>query len=336
MSRSVHILRRQSGVAIITVILILSILIAAALELNRASRADIYDAANLGDTVKLSYIAKSGFYGAAALVVNSQTNYETLRDDWANAELLSLQSRTFFPNGYFIVRIEDEKGKIPLNKLVSDGSAEGDIKAPLIRAMLMRLLQLPEFDLDELEATEIVDALTDWMDENDEVTGHGAESFYYLSQRPPYSAKNAPPDCIEELLMVKGMAPEIFAGTAEKPGLNQMVTLYGTGAININTAPKLVLQALPATSGGAPVEITAEMAGQMDAYRRDAQNNLSSTDWYKKISGMEAMTIDARLIDMVKSNAFKIVATGISDRMTLRITSTIQRSPFLILDWRQE
>jgi hypothetical protein len=50
---------------LITVILIIVILIAVVIELNRSSRADIYDAANLSDGIKLSYIAKSGFYGAA-------------------------------------------------------------------------------------------------------------------------------------------------------------------------------------------------------------------------------------------------------------------------------
>ncbi|MDI6742412.1 MAG: hypothetical protein QMD11_06680, partial [Smithella sp.] len=58
---------RQRGVALITVLLIVVILVAVVIELNRSSRADIYDAANLSDGIKLSYISKSGFYGAATL-----------------------------------------------------------------------------------------------------------------------------------------------------------------------------------------------------------------------------------------------------------------------------
>ena len=76
----------HSGIALITVILILSILVAAALELNRSSRSDIYNAANIGDGLKLVYMAKSGFYAAAALLADSKSEYETLRDDWAQAE----------------------------------------------------------------------------------------------------------------------------------------------------------------------------------------------------------------------------------------------------------
>ena len=66
----------NKGIALITVILIVGILVAVVIELNRSSRADIYDAANLSDGIKLTYIAKSGFYGAAALLKNSQTTYD--------------------------------------------------------------------------------------------------------------------------------------------------------------------------------------------------------------------------------------------------------------------
>lgn len=49
------------GVALITVILIVGVLVAFAIELNRSARADIYDAASVSDGIKLAYIAKSGF-----------------------------------------------------------------------------------------------------------------------------------------------------------------------------------------------------------------------------------------------------------------------------------
>ena len=324
MKQAKNIWQSQSGIALITVILIISILVAAALELNRSSRADVYDATNISDGIKLAYIAKSGFYGAAAVLVNSQNEYETLRDDWARAELLSAQSKSFFPNGHFMVRIEDEKGKIPLNKLVTAGAVNENIKT-----VLLRLLSLPEFDLEENQAAEIVDALIDWVDENDDVTGRGAESSYYLSKALPYAAKNAPLDCIEELLMVKGITSERFAGTKEKPGLAQYVTVYGTGAMNINTAPKMVLRAL------AP-EITVELADKMDVYRKAPGNNLSSVDWYKKVSGMAGITIKPELIEMVKSNYFKIYSTGVADKMEQQISGVIQRSPFAIVNWRQD
>lgn len=319
-----NILQNQSGVALITVILIISILVAAALELNRSSRADIYNTANITDGLKLSYIAKSGFYGAAALLINSNNSYETLNDDWAHAETLSAQSKSLFTHGYFIVRIEDEKGKIPLNKLATGGMVNANIKEVLIR-----LLTLPEFDLGERKAAEIADAIIDWVDDNEEITGLGAESSYYGSLATPYTAKNAPLDCIEELLMIRGITNELFAGTKEKPALRQFVTIYGTGAISINTAPKMVLRALSA-------DITAELADQIDEYRRNKSNNLSSVNWYKQVPGIGNLTIKSELIEVAKSNYFRIDATGVADQMTQSVSAIMQRSPFQVKSWRQD
>jgi general secretion pathway protein K len=324
MKRIPEILRGHSGVALITVILIISILVAASLELNRSSRSDIYDAANTSDGIKLIYIAKSGFYGAATLLVNSKNEYETLRDDWANAQLISSRSKTLFPNGSFLVRIEDEKGKIPLNKLVSGSAVNANIKDTLLR-----LLEQPEFDLQTGKASEIVDAIIDWIDDNEEIAGLGAESSYYASLTVPYKAKNAQLDCIEELLMVKGVTAELFGGTKEKPGLAQYVTIYGTEAININTAPKMVLRALSA-------DITSQLADEMDEYRRAKGNDLSTVAWYQKVSGMENITINPGLIEMAKSNYFRIYSTGIADKMAQSVSGVIQLSPFQIMSWRQD
>ena len=207
-------------------------------------------------------------------MTNSKNNYDTLRDDWAKADLLSEQSTSLFTDGYFIATIEDEAGKIPLNKLVN-----GTEYNPAIKEILIRLLGQPEFGLDERKADEIVDAIKDWIDGDEEVTGYGAESSYYASLDSPYEAKNAPLDCIEELLMVKGITKEIFYGTKEKPGLAGYVTADSDGAININTAPKMVLRALSAA-------ISAELADRMDEYRREEGNDLSNSQWYKQVPGM--------------------------------------------------
>ncbi|MFO7568449.1 MAG: type II secretion system minor pseudopilin GspK [Smithellaceae bacterium] len=312
----------NKGAAIITVILIISILVAAGLELNRASRLDVHDAANLSDGIRLAYVAKSGFYGAAALVLNARGDYDSLREAWANAEVLSAQSTQLFTHAYFIVRVEDEKGKIPLNKLV-----EGSAVNAHVRGLLVRLLSLPEFGLDEKQAGETVDAIIDWIDANDEVTGAGAEGAWYEAQAFPYTAKNAPLDCIEELLMIRGITGELYAGTRDKPGLAQYVTIYGTGAININTAPKMVLRALSD-------KITADIADKMDEYRKADGNDLSSVLWYKRVSGLENETIEPNLIENLKSDYFRIVATGVADNMEQTITGVIKRSPFQIVYWR--
>jgi general secretion pathway protein K len=314
------------GIALITVLLIISILVAIAIELNRSSRATIYDAANLSDGIKLTYIAKSGFYGAATVLANSDNNYDSLRDNWAKADILSAQSSTLFTDGYFIATVEDEAGKIPLNKLVNGNEYNLDIKE-----ILIRLLSQPEFGLDERKANEIADSIKDWIDADNVTTGYGAETSYYSSLDPPYEAKNAPLDCIEELLMVKGVAEEIFTGTKEKPALAGYVTADSDGTININTAPKMVLRSLSAG-------ISAELADRMDEYRRKEGNDLSSPQWYKQVPGMAGVTIKPELIT-VKSSYFKIISTGKMKNMEQSLSGVVKRSgqkSFQIIKWRQD
>lgn len=311
------------GIALITVILIISILVAVAIELNRSARATIYDAANLSDGVKLTYIAKSGFYGAAALLTNSDNPYDTLRDNWAKPEALSAQSRTLFTDGFFIAIVEDETGKIPLNKLVN-----GNEYNPVIKEMLIRLLGQKEFGLDEKKVYEIVNSLKDWIDADSSATGSGAESSYYSSLYPSYEAKNAKLDCIEELLMVKGMTQEIFNGTKMKPGLARFVTADSDdGKININTAPKMVLRAL---ADG----ISAEAVDKIDEYRRKEGNDLSGTQWFIDMAGVDISHVPIT----VKSSYFKITSAGKMKNMEQSLNGVVKRSgkSVQIIKWRQD
>lgn len=108
-----------------------------------------------------------------------------------------------------------------------------------------------------------VDSLLDWMDEDETPRPEGAESSYYLSLPQPYRAKNRPLEVLEELLAVRGfhtrdyLGPEdggawrfAFAdeqrhGEKPVPGWADLLTVLGDGRINLNTAPRQVLEALP-------------------------------------------------------------------------------------------
>ncbi len=65
---------------------------------------------------------------------------------------------------------------------------------------------------DEQNPLELVHALLDWRDEDDEAREFGAESEYYQSLKVPHRVKNAPFDTVEELLMVKGFNGKILYG----------------------------------------------------------------------------------------------------------------------------
>ena len=322
------ILYNERGIALILVILMISIIVAVTLQLNRSSRSDVYEAVNLSDGIKLHYIAKSGFNGGQALLLDDTNSFDALNEDWTTKiDLISAKWESMFTNTSLKINIEDESGKIQINKLIT-----GNNYNPDIRDLLIRLLSLPEFKLEQNRINEIVDSIKDWMDADDEVTGSGAESSYYMSMEKPYQAKNGPLDCIDELLMIRGITRELYYGTRETPGLVNYLSIYGDGIININTAPKPVLKALS-------TEITDDAAARMDEYRKTEGADLSDPMWYKKITGAANISIDSRLIT-TKSDYFKITSRGKLGNMTGQVSGVIKRDKdkktITLLSWKVE
>jgi hypothetical protein len=60
---------------------------------------------NLNDGIKLACIAKSGFHGGQALLVEDTNDVDLLSEDWANPELISAGSGALFNGGYFRLNI---------------------------------------------------------------------------------------------------------------------------------------------------------------------------------------------------------------------------------------
>jgi len=57
-----------------------------------------------------------------------------------------------------------------------------------------------------------VDAILDWLDSDDESREFGAEAEYYNSLPTPYSPANGPLQTVEELLLVRGVTPNLLFG----------------------------------------------------------------------------------------------------------------------------
>ena len=99
----------------------------------------------------------------------------------------------------------DESGKLNLNVLpLLDNYPPGGVA----RTLLMSLPSMQELD----NGVEIADAILDWLDEDDEPREYGAESDYYASLAKPYLCKNGPMDSLDELLLVRGVTPQLLFG----------------------------------------------------------------------------------------------------------------------------
>ncbi|MEZ6118955.1 MAG: type II secretion system protein GspK [Pirellulaceae bacterium] len=86
----------------------------------------------------------------------------------------------------------------------SDDSTDEEEEEPIDTSGRAMLMKLPGMTVD------IADAILDYVDEDDEPREYGAESSYYSSLS--YAAKNGPLETVEELLMVRGVTPDLLFG----------------------------------------------------------------------------------------------------------------------------
>ncbi|MBL8851482.1 MAG: general secretion pathway protein GspK [Planctomycetaceae bacterium] len=114
---------------------------------------------------------------------------------------------------------------------------ENDSTGTRVRAGLidesakLNLNAISSFELDEDQeqllmmnipgmTEEIADAILDWIDEDDDQRISGAENDDYESLSPPYTARNAAIESLDELLLVQGMTPLLLYGEdANRNGL---------------------------------------------------------------------------------------------------------------------
>jgi general secretion pathway protein K len=144
--------------------------------------------------------------------------------------------RFTFPTGEAVVEIVPETAKLNLN------SARPQDLLRLLAALGVQ----PDL------ARQITAAIVDWR------SAPGGEQFtdfdrYYLSLVPSFRPPHASFQEVEELLVVRGMTPELFHGRLDRdaqgrltplPGLKDCVSIYGGSSVDANTAPAAVLAAV--------------------------------------------------------------------------------------------
>lgn len=90
---------------------------------------------------------------------------------------------------------------------------------------------------DSAEITAVANSIADWIDTDSNFGIGGAENDYYQGLDTPYLCKNGPMESIEELLLVKGVTPELYHGTDERPGLGDLLAVGGSqDKLDINSA----------------------------------------------------------------------------------------------------
>jgi general secretion pathway protein K len=335
------IIGNNRGIALLLVISVTTILVAAALEYNRRARFAVLSAAAARDRLTLSQMAASGVHAAMALLAKdrAESNSDSLQEDWANPEKINeLLNEIPFDDGTLAVTISDEMGRIQVNALVTfpDSRNFNESQRQLLERYFYTLMDASEETPEDSQPPAIINSLKDWLDSGDDdaITGlSGAESTYYQDLSPAYPCRNGPIADINDLLLVKGITPELFYGSTETPGVADALTVYGmtpgagtsftfSGKININTAP------LPVLASMLPSENT-DLALAFFEWRQEAAADKDAADlsqpaWYKNIPGFSAMNLDTNLITTA-SDIFRIISAAKINDSALAATAVVQR-----------
>ncbi|MGC9970921.1 MAG: hypothetical protein ABSE56_10050 [Bryobacteraceae bacterium] len=228
--------RGRAGSALLAVLWLSAALAAIAFSLATTVRGETERAATTVDALRAHYLATGAIqrallymeWGPSYLQPDGQSRFYT-----PGVPYLSLE----FPTGQAVVRITPESAKMNVNSAPPEE----------LYRLLVTLGAEPE------RAREIVMAILDWRFS---APGGMPTAFdqYYFSLAPSFRARHASLEEIEELLLVKGMTPDLFYGSYERDGegrlapragLRDCLTVYGAGsAYDVNTVEPAVLSAI--------------------------------------------------------------------------------------------
>jgi len=235
----------KGGVALILVVWVLVILIVIVGEFSYSMRTELNIMRNFKEEEEAYQLALSGIELAKIeIIAANNSSYVYLNEDgimaFGNKDENPLREGKI-EKGSFTYTITDEDRKLNINNATIE--------------QLIYIIQSTGVEI--TDAYTIVDSIVDWRDTNDLYMLNGAEEDYYQSLEKPYSCKDGPFDVVDELMLVKGVTREIFYGSSRRvgsttgdeeeikyKGVQQYFTSWGSNAVNINTAPETVLEAV--------------------------------------------------------------------------------------------
>jgi general secretion pathway protein K len=322
----------RNGVAIVIVLWVIMVLSLLISGFAFTMHVETQIAAYARKELKAQMLARSGIEVAKMQLLlhqQSATNaaYDAINQDWATNEDLYVDHE--LGEGTFNVKVTDEESKMPVNTATE--------------LQLQRLMTL--LNVDPSDGDIIVDSILDWREPGDLHRLNGAKSDYYLSLLPPYQAKNAPLDRVDELLLIRGVTPELFHGTPAtdkdpaRPGLADIFTAMSSGQINVNTAAPIVLQAM---LGLNDVQVQAVLA------RRDGPDGIPGTDddmpfqsvqeFIGTVGNLDTTAMpDVTALAAVNSSFFTIKSTGEVGGVKHTILATVRRDAgkIEIVTWQE-
>ncbi|MBN3038730.1 MAG: general secretion pathway protein GspK [Candidatus Omnitrophica bacterium] len=335
----------QKASTLILALWILSFLAVFAVGLAHNVSSQLRLASYFQDRLKTRALAYAGVQRAIIQLIlakDETPNYDSFADEWLSSE--ETYKEIPLGDGYFSIGYSVGKGGE--EQLGEDmyGLMDESNKININRASVNVLKALLENagKANPEEAADIANAIVDWRDKDVFVSPGGAEDSQYAMGEFPYPCKDDDFQVIEELLLVKGMTPEIFNR------LKDVITVYGSGRININTVSARSLMALGISESLAQ-RIVDHRRGADNIEGTEDDNIFESVGDIGKVGSLFTQEAEdvSRLTSLnaltVKSDVFRICSTGILKKGSYeargRIICVVERKknePPSILYWHEE
>ena len=305
--KAIRSLLGNRGSALMLTLMVITTLTGLTLAFHEESGVELDLAAYSRDEYKGYEAARTASQIALALLDEDEDKeMDSLQEPWSQLPQVPLPP-SFLEDTTVFGKIVDESGKFNVNNLITKDGKIDEGKA----AHLSRLLSALGLD------DSIIPALMDWIDKDDEERIDGAEDFYYQNLAPPYRSANRSFVTPGQILMVKGLAEIAQFGGEDKKNLLDYLTIYSEGKININTAPKEVLESLHQ-------ELDESIAESIIAFREET-DFMSPGDMKQVPEVGDALYNAIKDMITVKSNAFTIEASGSCQESTSLIKAVALR-----------
>lgn len=328
---------REKAQVIVISLWILLILVMLAISISHRVSLSLRLARYQKDSLKAIAMAKAGLNLAIMELEKDlkkdmeepNANYDAMNESWVNNEevfkeiTLTTNQNEFATVKYTVLEddeektifgVQDEERKININTA----------KQELLVGLLKRFdVQDPELLAANIRA---------WRGDTDGITEVNTD-YKDLG----YACKADKFTHINELTLVKGVTLEIY------DSLRELITVYGEGKININTASPLVLTLLAESTITDPnaAQSIGSLVTQIVSFREGPDGPFKSEDdidnFPQRLTEPREQDIFTALTGFltIKSNYFNIESTGTVGKVNKKITSVYDRANKKIIFWHE-
>lgn len=304
---------KEQGTIVIIILLVLTVLSFLAMELSKETLIDHTSSIFVKSSITGNTLCDSGRLLAeevlATDLTESKGDYKFEEWGFFDSELEEISDELV--SGSLSGEITDENSFFPINKIALLDQNTKKITEQY-QGVFLRMLKELCSDLNITSGTpeDLLISMRIWQGE--QLTRSTEDDTWYKAQKIPYTRTKKPFRSPAEILLLywpkaeEGDLEKLYYGTDTVNGLRDLITVWGEGPINMNTAHDALTSAIPVVNKNKEEFLTS-----ITAYRNDPANNFETT-WYlsaAQFCGIQDKDIPKEILSF-KTDTFRVNLTA--------------------------